>query len=198
MYTIAINERRLIISNENQLKEDNNYFVDDWKEISFKKVNLLLNECNAGESLKLVTFHPEKTFEKIFKNHKLIEAAGGIVHFKGAQLFIKRNGIWDLPKGKREKKESIENCAIREVEEECGLSNVQITDFIKVTFHVYEMNGKKILKKTYWFNLSVPENQILKPQIEEGISEVKWIKKAHLQQVHKNTFLTIRDILAHQ
>ena len=56
--------------------------------------------------------------------HKHIIAAGGVVfrieHEVVSILLIFRNGVWDLPKGKLEKGESIEMCASREVSEETG------------------------------------------------------------------------------
>ena len=41
-------------------------------------------------------------------------------------LFIYRFNKWDLPKGKLNKGEKKQDCAIREVEEECGICNLQI------------------------------------------------------------------------
>ena len=38
-----------------------------------------------------------------------------------AYLFILRNVVWDIPKGKLEKGETPELAAVREIEEECGL-----------------------------------------------------------------------------
>jgi 8-oxo-dGTP pyrophosphatase MutT (NUDIX family) len=60
-------------------------------------------------------------------NQQLIEAAGGLVlNERGNLLMIFRRGKWDLPKGKRDAGESIETCAVREVEEETGLVGVQL------------------------------------------------------------------------
>ena len=42
----------------------------------------------------------------------------------GEFLIIKRNGVWDLPKGKLEKGEDFETAALREVEEETGLEEM--------------------------------------------------------------------------
>ena len=68
----------------------------------------------------------------------MVEAAGGLVFNKdGDILMIFRNGKWDLPKGKLEIGESIEECAIREVEEECGISGLIIEKKIKDTYNIY-------------------------------------------------------------
>ena len=65
-----------------------------------------------------------KRFKKPFKD---VRAAGGLVeNSEGAFLFIFRNGKWDLPKGKMEKGEKKKETALREVEEECGISGHSI------------------------------------------------------------------------
>lgn len=127
---------------------------------------------------------------------KVIEAAGGLVkNKKGEYLFIFRNGKWDLPKGKIEKGEGIKEAAIREVEEECGIGKLKIGKELESTYHTYELNGKSILKRTYWFEMSCADESKLVPQIEEGITEVKWLSKNDLQQVFENTFESIKEVL---
>ncbi|MFT4602413.1 MAG: 8-oxo-dGTP pyrophosphatase MutT (NUDIX family), partial [Arenicella sp.] len=66
---------------------------------------------------KTYQLESEESLKSEFENFKFIEAAGGLVEFKGKFLFIKRNGLWDIPKGKLEKGESIEEGAVREIEE---------------------------------------------------------------------------------
>ena len=86
----------------------------------------------------------------------LIEAAGGIIKNSTNQLlFIFRNGVWDLPKGKREAGESVLETALREVKEETGLMSVISGDLIGNTYHTYFVGEKRILKKTYWFSMSI-------------------------------------------
>ncbi|MBC8510392.1 MAG: NUDIX domain-containing protein, partial [Cryomorphaceae bacterium] len=85
-------------------------------------------------------------------DYSLIEAAGGLVYNDECQLLmIFRNNKWDLPKGKLEQNENIKECAIREVQEECGILGLSILNTLQDTYHTYEINGKKILKRTYWF-----------------------------------------------
>lgn len=105
-------------------------------------------------------------------------AAGGVVLNRntGMILLIKRNGVWDLPKGKLESGESIPACAVREVEEETGLRGLRITSDLCETYHEYKESGKVIGKTTYWF-LMYGENilrQKLTPQKEEGITDLIW------------------------
>ena len=54
---------------------------------------------------------------------KIIAAGGLVTNENNELLMIFRRGKWDLPKGKLDKGETIEECAIREVEEETGIGN---------------------------------------------------------------------------
>lgn len=127
---------------------------------------------------------------------KVIEAAGGLVkNKKGEYLFIFRNGKWDLPKGKIEKGEGIKTAAIREVEEECGISKLKIVKELVSTYHTYHIEEKPILKRTYWFEMLCEDESKLIPQTEEGITDVKWLSKKDLQQVSDNTYESIKEVL---
>lgn len=126
----------------------------------------------------------------------MIKAAGGLVKNEaGEYLFIFRNGKWDLPKGKIEKGESIKEAAVREVEEECGITVSKLGKEICKTYHVYTLKGEVVLKKTYWFKMKCAGSEKLKPQKEEGITDVRWFKKGHVEAIEKNTFPSIMDVL---
>lgn len=133
-----------------------------------------------------------------FKQHfKVIKAAGGIVKNKeGKFLFIHRLGKWDLPKGKIEKNEGIEEAAIREVEEECGISEIEMERLVADTFHVYSHNEKVILKQTHWFTMNTEYEGELVPQAEENITDVCWLDKNEIEErVLINTYDSIADLL---
>ena len=126
----------------------------------------------------------------------MMEAAGGLVFNKdGDILMIFRNGKWDLPKGKLETGESIEECAIREVEEECGISGLIIENKIKDTYHTYNLSGKEILKRTYWYKMRTNFDGELVPQIEEGITKVSWVEKGKISEKLKKSYGNISDVL---
>jgi mutator protein MutT len=126
----------------------------------------------------------------------LIQAAGGLVeNEKGEILFIFRRGKWDLPKGKIDPGETLEECAIREVEEETGITNLRLIKFLLVTYHDYTEGGMKIKKESHWFLMNASSQQALVPQLEEDISEIRWIAPADLGSVLKNTYPTIVDVL---
>lgn len=140
---------------------------------------------------------PLEAFEDFSSNFLIIEAAGGVVENSlGQILMIYRLGKWDLPKGKMEPGEDERSTALREVEEECGISSLRITDEnSRVSFHTYEINGTPILKKTYWFKMHSNEKEFI-AQAEEGIEKVCWVSKGpELQEKLNNSFQNIRDLL---
>ena len=127
---------------------------------------------------------------------KKIVAGGGIVeNEEGKILFQFRRGKWDLPKGKLDEGESIEECAVREVEEETGLTNIQLGSLIGITHHYYTENGKPIEKETHWFNMKVTGTQELVPQLEEDITELRWVAKDEVEEYLSNTFHNITEIV---
>lgn len=138
-----------------------------------------------------------KTFlKKVMKSVTLIEAAGGLVkNDKSHYLFIFRNGKWDIPKGKLEKGEKPKEGAVREVEEECGIAIDECGKKIVNTYHVYTSKGEVVLKKTYWYKMKYFGKAKLKPQVEEGITEVRWMTRKDIGMVADNTFPSIMDVL---
>lgn len=130
--------------------------------------------------------------------NKKIIAAGGLVQNESKELLmIFRRKKWDLPKGKLDKGETIEACAVREVKEETGLSQVEIIDLIGKTVHEYkdEYSGKEVTKETYWYKMFAPENQPLVPQNEEGIELIEWVNYEQLKEKLKNSFTNIVEII---
>ncbi len=130
---------------------------------------------------------------------RIINAAGGLVkNKKGERLFIFRNGKWDLPKGKIEKKEGIKTAAIREVEEECGVTGLTIVRELAPNYHTYFIKKEAILKRTYWFEMNCDDTSTLVPQLEEGITDVQWIATKKLKKVLDNTFESIKEVLKYE
>ena len=124
---------------------------------------------------------------------KIQKAAGGKVYNpQNEVLFIYRFNKWDLPKGKLEKGESIEECAVREVEEECGVSNLNIQKPLETTYHIFERKNKIILKITYWFLMSTRYNGKLTPQIEEDIQQVVFKNEIKIKEALKNSYENIK------
>ncbi|MEX0648729.1 MAG: NUDIX hydrolase [Balneolaceae bacterium] len=109
-----------------------------------------------------------------------IPAGGGVLfRIKNSEpeiLLIKRNGVWDLPKGKKEDHETIEQCAVREVAEETGVPLPYIVSGLGKTFHEYSLNGSRFTKKTTWYSMILfDDGSPLNPQIEEDITALQWV-----------------------
>ena len=133
--------------------------------------------------------HPKKKKVKT----KSIEAGGGVVFRKfGLEtqvLLIYRNGVWDIPKGKREKKETREECARREVMEEVNADSLpKVIDPLKNTFHSYIQKEKLYNKTTFWFSMFFEKDQNFSPQTSEGIEKVEWagLQEAKQKVGYKN------------
>lgn len=146
--------------------------------------------------MAIVTGNQAKNWQSFSSNYKLVEAAGGLVENEdGNWLFIYRNEMWDLPKGKLEKGESIEKCAVREVAEECGIEEPTIVKPLSTTYHTYSLKGKRILKPTYWFLMKSSDNSALEPQTEEGITEVKWVSTNEAKMLSESSFGSIKQVV---
>lgn len=138
-----------------------------------------------------------ENFSEFSEMFKTVDAAGGIVvSNEGRILMIMRNNHWDLPKGKVEDGESVENAAIREVMEETGIGDLAIKKKLGETYHIYEENDSYVLKRVYWYEMKTEnEKKLPVPQIEEGIKEVAWVDQNQLPFKLENSYKTIADIL---
>lgn len=194
-YNIYINQKSLIIGNSipHQLTA---YQLIEEEGFDFLKFynSVLKSEFNV---FFILTNEVKQTFKRIKDSLKGIEAAGGFVkNEENKYLFIKRNGKWDLPKGKLEIAEKKKDAAVREVEEECGISIKKLGKKLCKTYHIYELKGKVVLKTSHWYKMEAKGNQKLIPQLEEGITEAKWYSKKDWDIVKANTYPSILDVLA--
>ncbi len=194
MYKVFVNEKKLLLSKQSEnLEKTIGYENAMTLEIALDLLeNTSVKELNVfGEDIDGIWAE----FRSLFR---IIEAAGGVVNNPdGDTLFIRRLGKWDLPKGKMEKGESREESAVREIEEETGLRDVELVRFINTTFHIYvERNGDKVLKCTHWFEMNFSGEDTSKPQTEEGITEVAWKNTAQIEdEVFPSTFKNIKLII---
>jgi 8-oxo-dGTP pyrophosphatase MutT (NUDIX family) len=126
----------------------------------------------------------------------LIRAGGGLVeNEKSEVLFMFRRGKWDLPKGKLDPGETLEDCAIREVREETGIKKIKIIRFLITTEHLYYERDQLIRKESHWWLMKGDSREKLIPQKEEDISELRWVGKVDLNDILSNTYPAIIDVL---
>ena len=139
----------------------------------------------------------EATWMTFCSGYHELAAAGGVVKdAEGHVLWIQRNGKWDLPKGKLEHGERLEEAAVREVFEETGIGNVSITGEAFNTFHTYEAGGVIHLKSTFWYPMVHDGIQTQgRPQAIEGITDVTWLKPPFSEEVLTKTFGSIKVVL---
>lgn len=124
----------------------------------------------------------------------IIRAGGGLVcDEQGRFLMIFRRGHWDLPKGKFEDGETIELCALREVEEECGIKPT-LGRKLCITTHFYTLDGQSIEKQTTWFAMNAPSSSLLVPQTEEDIERCEWVASSDIERRLTDSYSTISEV----
>jgi ADP-ribose pyrophosphatase YjhB (NUDIX family) len=196
MYKVFIQNKPLIFANSSEFDNFNGILIKESIAFSDRNlVNNLLKNSSINNPVFVLCENPEKSFQLYFDDYEKIEAAGGIVKRKNKYLFIKRNGVWDIPKGKLEINETPELGGIREIEEECGIKNPRIDYLITITYHTYEFKGLPTLKKTYWYAMQYDGPKEVKPQMEEGISKVSWKKETKISKILTNTYASIEDVI---
>jgi len=129
---------------------------------------------------------------------KIIQAGGGLVlNEHNELLLIFRRGSWDLPKGKLDPGESIEACALREVEEETGVGNLTLIDFLGITQHQYfdPYLKEEVIKESHWYTMSVKGVPALIPQTEEDITDIKWVPLSAVNALIADSFASIKEII---
>ena len=129
---------------------------------------------------------------------KQIIAAGGLVtNAQGEILWIFRRGFWDLPKGKLDEGETIQSCAIREVEEETGIQNIKLHELLKFTNHLYfdKYLQEEVVKRTYWFHMTIADMQKGIPQSAEDIEKIEWHSRATARHCLEQTYPTILEVI---
>ncbi|WP_172919003.1 NUDIX hydrolase [Capnocytophaga canis] len=198
MYEIFINNKSIVLTSVEQTNVgENNKNI---KYFPLKKditIEFLVSEISKKEVDKIYLYHPEeeKLLKKFKKKITTIKAGGGIVtNVKGEILFIKRQGKWDLPKGKKEKGENIVVCALREVEEETGVKKLKIIRFNTITYHVFKHDGTYFMKETYWYDMFTKYKGKLKPQTEEDIEKVRWKPMSEIPELLNNSYRSIQKI----
>lgn len=167
-------------------------------EFSHGGINSMIHEMRQEKVHAGIYLHNnvEELKKALWKKFILIKAGGGLVINEANELlFIFRRGKWDLPKGKLDDGETIEECAVREIQEETGLQQVELKKHLVTTWHTYDESGHHILKETAWYLLSASKKQALTPQTVEQITQIEWGSPDNIEKYVSNTFPAILDVL---
>ena len=190
MYKVFVNDKALFLTNE--VQKETNFKIFLLESIDIKKLIIKLFQ-NKIENAFL--YHPdEKLIMKTLKAKiPVVKAGGGLVYNEeGKVLFIYRNGKWDLPKGGTEKNETMEETAMREVEEETGVSGLSISKKLQKTYHVFKRNGRYKLKQTYWYEMKSTFKGTPQGQEDEGIEKEVWVSPKEIPQLLENSYENIK------
>jgi len=193
MYKVFVNDKPIILTDS--LKNTNNFPVYIFNEVVVAEI---LHKLKRGKTTGINLFceNLEKDWLTFQKEFKVVYAGGGLVTNPNKEiLFIYRSNVWDLPKGRVEEGESIEETAVREVEEECGAEELKLIKPLLVTHHLFYMDKIQQMKVTHWFLMEADFQKNLKPQLEEGITKVLFKNKDEVQEAMKNTYANIKLVL---
>lgn len=196
MIKIILNNKRIFLAEDHraiiqQFHLNSAYIIFNLDEQKVLDLVDLLLLSEIGDAIIVGPIAPHL---QIFKNAlTLVKAGGGVVfNNRNELLFIFRRRKWDLPKGKLDRRETIEKCATREVFEETGIRNLEIVRELGQTYHIY-LENSVILKETTWF-LMFTEDIKVRPQFEEGIKKAVWVHKNNIRYQLRNTYPSIVDI----
>ena len=190
MYKVFVNDSPLILTNRLSETVNGNYFL-----MNGPAIKDAINALAKNKLEEAFIYHPnnEEILKKFTKKIPMVVAAGGVVTNKlGKVLFIYRNDKWDLPKGKVDNGESLEECAIREVMEETGVKDLVIENFLRTTYHIFKRNGKYKLKEVHWYAMKTTYDGKLKGEKKEGIVKVKWKGPHKIRKALENSYTNIR------
>jgi 8-oxo-dGTP pyrophosphatase MutT (NUDIX family) len=190
MYKVFVNDKPLFLTNEIAKETDFQLFLLESVDIEQLIIKMYQNKIQKAN----LYFPDEKAILKKLKEKiPVCKAGGGLVYNNnGEVLFIKRNGKWDLPKGGKERGESMSSAAMREVEEETGVNGLEIIRKLQKTYHIFQRNGKYKLKVTHWFEMKTDFEGKTNPQKDEGIKKAVWLNPEEIKEVLSNSYENIK------
>jgi 8-oxo-dGTP pyrophosphatase MutT (NUDIX family) len=197
MYKVFINQKSIVLTDRripDAVSQDEAYLVyDDFEELHY--VISLLENTSQLQGAIFYSDDLEMLWADFRSHFREIDAGGGLVrNDDNEHLLIYRRGKWDLPKGKIDGEESVEEGALREVEEECGISDLKLEKPLMLTYHTYDQDGIRILKTTHWFDMTSRQENLI-PQAEEDIEKAEWVRLSNSMIENLDTYPTIKLVL---
>ncbi len=197
MYRIYIEKRCMIICSpdDQALTDPNAVQFSSGDETALHTLVDVFKTTETLQKIYIPTTGIEDVYKKICSEFREVNAGGGLVsNRRGDYLLIRRNGLWDLPKGHQENGEELRTTALREVKEETGISELKLGKLICITDHCYIRNGLWHLKHTWWYEITYREPRGMVPQKEEDISKAAWVAKSSLPDFLTNTYPSIAEV----
>ncbi|MBP5549029.1 MAG: NUDIX domain-containing protein [Bacteroidales bacterium] len=199
MHKIYFEKRCIVIcrNDEAQLADPNSVEFHIGEKID---IHALVGMFEASATLSRIYIptdgrQEEEIYRRLCSEFREVNAAGGLVsNRRGDYLLIRRDGLWDLPKGHQEPGEDIRTTALREVQEETGVDNLKLRKLICITDHCYFRNNMWHLKHTWWYDMLYNEPVELVPQKEEDITKAAWVARSSLPPFLKNTYPSIAEV----
>ena len=196
MFLICLEDKEVIFTDSAPHPQKDIAVIEGGGAFPMAKVQQIVEN---NKRLYILSSRPEEEFRTFCAQFRPIHAAGGVVSdAEGNILMIFRNGRWDLPKGHCEAGETMSETALREVEEECGITGLTHGKWMTETRHTYLLHGAWVLKIGQWFRISHPAvRPPLRPQTEEGILRAEWISREQLPSLLAHAYTSIRRVFEH-
>ena len=197
MHKIYFEKRAIIICtpDDQALSDPNVILFQPGDSIDIHSLVEMVEHSESLHRICIPTDNVEITYKKLCAEFLEVNAGGGLVsNRRGDFLLISRNGLWDLPKGHQDPGEDISVTALREVQEETGIDELELRDLICITDHCYKRNGIWHLKHTWWYDMLHTDPTDLTPQREEDISKAAWVAKSSLPPYLLNTYPSIVEV----
>ena len=121
------------------------------------------------------------------------ERSAGIIVVRDSLFLVLHSaaGHWDLPKGHMEKGESEEQTALRELEEETGITSIELFPKFREQIHYMFRRSSELVSKDVIFFLGVTNESQVKLSFEhQGHA---WLP--YDEAVEKVTFKTAKEVM---